>query len=400
MRKTLLLIASFTAGLFAVQQAKAQFMVVDTVPLIIHVVHNGETLGTGHNLSQAQILSQFQVLNADFAGQGWNVGNVPPVWASLVANTGIVFVPAVVDTNGIPLAEPGIDRIDRNSMSWMNTSSMSSSSLQNYVDNTIKPQSIWNHNNYCNVWLLDMTGSGLLGYSTLPANSGLPWITPVMPTATASNDGVCVHYKCWGDTLNVVAPYDHGRTATHEFGHWLGLRHMMGGCVAQDVADLPIGEYNQWMTSPVFPDVADSCAGYPDGPMFMNFMCYAISDSDIYMFTADQGNAMRQGLTNGHGSVTNSDVWHLTSVKQVTRQEKGFVIFPNPTSGVLHLKANAAYKEVSIKVFNAIGQTIIEQHLDDWLGTYSLSLSRQKSGMYFVSVTTDGKTTIQKIVLE
>lgn len=397
MKTRITFIISFLTCLLFTKGIKAQFLSTDTVPIIIHVIHNSEAIGTGHNLHPAQLASQFPILNADFAGQGWNVNHVPSIWSPLVANTNIVFIPALVDTNGVILTEPGVDRIDRNSKSWLNTATMSSANLQAYLNNTIKPQSIWNSNNYCNVWILDMGASGLFGYSTFPANSGLTWITGA--TGTTTNDGVCVHYKCWGDTLNVLAPFNHGRTATHEFGHWLGLPHMFSGCGAQVIADLPVGNYNQSFTSPVFPDVADTCAGYPNGPMFMNFMCNALNDSDTYMFTLDQANAMRQAFTNSHGSLKMSNVGTVTSIHSNDKNSSNFSVFPNPSSGKIQITSNVKYNKVLIRAFNYLGEIIHEQEVPNFTGNISLDLSTQPKGIYFIEMNSNGKRSIQKIVI-
>ena len=48
-------------------------MVNYTIPVIVHVVHAGQAVGTYPNLSKNQINSQITVMNADFAGTGYNV---------------------------------------------------------------------------------------------------------------------------------------------------------------------------------------------------------------------------------------------------------------------------------------------------------------------------------------
>lgn len=379
------------ALLLWITSTKAQFITPDTIPVIIHVIHNNESVGSGHNLDAVQLMSQFPILNNDFAGQGWNVQNVPAVWSLLIANTQMVFVPAMVDTNGNALAEPGIDRIDRTSRGWSNTATMNSASLQSYLDNTIKPQSIWNTSQYCNVWVLDMSASGLLGYSTFPANSGLPWITGAVTTPT--NDGVVIHYKCWGDTLNVMAPYNHGRTATHEMGHWMGLIHMYGGCAQQAVTDVPVGKYNQWFSSPVFPDVADTCAGYPDGPMFMNFMCYAISDSDVYMFTDGQANAMRQAMTNSRPSVLNSPASHTTGLKSYNDFTGSITIYPNPSNGVFTINSTT---ETVLEVLDIMGSVILRS--TTFSKNHHIDLSNHARGVYFIRFKTAYNGVVTKSV--
>ncbi|HET6225964.1 MAG TPA: hypothetical protein VFF27_06775, partial [Bacteroidia bacterium] len=113
-------------------------MVNYTIPVIIHVIHAGEKVGTFPNLSNAQLVSQIQVLNDDFAGKGLNVGNVPSVWKDLVANTGVSFCLALKDPKGNTLAEPGVERILYSSVGVTDpkkvANSTNNTTFLNYVD--------------------------------------------------------------------------------------------------------------------------------------------------------------------------------------------------------------------------------------------------------------------------
>lgn len=196
-----------------------------TIPIIFHVVHGGQAVGTYPNLAAGQINSQVQVLNADYAGTGLNVSNYPAnafvnYAASLpaankdgngrvkIANTGVQFCLATKDPMGNPLPEPGIDRINYVSKGWTNPASFTSvSSFMSYVDGTIKPQSIWDPNRYFNVWVTDVSSSvGLLGYATFPAGSGLPGLSGV---GGSTNDGVWIWAKACGSNSIYPGGYIH-----------------------------------------------------------------------------------------------------------------------------------------------------------------------------------------------
>src|SRR5690606_1528264 len=118
-----------------------------------------------------QVISQITALNADFAGTGYNVQNVPLDFAHLVANTGIVFCLAQYDPDGNLLAEPGIDRVDYTANGWNNPYSYSNiNTFQNYINGTVKPATIWDPTRYFNIWVSDRhNNTGLLGYATFPA---------------------------------------------------------------------------------------------------------------------------------------------------------------------------------------------------------------------------------------
>ena len=90
--------------------------------------------------------------------------------------------------------------------------------------------------------------------------------------------------------------YNLGRTASHETGHYLNLRHIWGDepdCAADDlVEDTPI-QADANYENPQFPHI--SCNNGPNGDMFMNYMDY-VYDSAMYMFTVGQVNRMHAAL--------------------------------------------------------------------------------------------------------
>lgn len=283
------------------------------IPIIVHVVHGGQSVGTYPNLSQAQINSQIPILNADYAGTGLNVGNYSSTSFTVpIANAEITFCAATKDPNGNTLAEPGIDRINYVSKGWSDPASAGSiSSFRNIIENSVKPGSIWDPTKYLNIWVTDVSASvGLLGYATFPSGTGLSGLTSGLGTATT--DGVWNWAKAYGNTGTLQAPYNEGRTATHEVGHWLGLRHIggdgnnnsSGDCNATDYCnDTPPqrggfsgGSFGQNYGAPTFP--RNSGCGTPNGDMFMNFMDYT-DDAIMYMFTPDQKARMQTAMQQG-----------------------------------------------------------------------------------------------------
>ncbi len=289
---------------------------VYTIPVIIHVIHGGQPVGTYPNLAQGQLLSQVKVLNDDFGGIGYNFGNYNGQafanWAvnqSLTANSTdglgrvkiancmVQFCLATKDTNGNVLPEPGIDRINYVSKGWSNPYSMNSyASFKNLIDNTIKPQTIWNVSRYMNIWVTDenlQAAGGLLGYATFPPLTGLSGLPGSF--GTANTDGFWCYAKAFGSvdqfpSGTYYSGNNRGRTSTHEIGHYLGLRHVWGDgtCATDYCADTPPASDKNF-NAPNYPYKVNSCSGNaPDGEMFMNFMDYTNDDAK-YMYTADQG---------------------------------------------------------------------------------------------------------------
>ncbi len=311
-----------------VQEAKAANKtqgIVYTIPVIIHVIHGGQAVGTYPNIAQGQLNSQIQVLNNDYGGIGFNSGNYPATafatYASnqnlpsanldafgrvMIANCNVQFCLATKDTLGNTLAEPGIERINYVTRGWTNPGSFTTNTnLQNYVNATIKPQTIWNVSKYLNIWVTDIgSAATLLGYATFPPLAGLTGL-PAGSLGTNTTDGFWCLARAFGSQAiypagTYMTGYTRGRTSTHEIGHWLGLRHTWGDgtCLTDFCNDTP-PNYNSNFGSPAYPLNAtgtNSCSGAVNGAMFMNFMDYT-DDPVKYMFTTDQATRIQTAMT-------------------------------------------------------------------------------------------------------
>lgn len=255
---------------------------VVSVPIIVHVVHNGEPVGTGTNLSKEQIKAQIDVLNEDFRRKPGTPGyNNNP----LGADVEIEFCLSPVDENGVSMAEPGIDRIDGNRVDWS----------RDQIENQLKPTTIWNPNLFYNIWTVKFAASdaSLLGYAQFPDQTGLQGIPANSPATT---DGVVIRYQSFGsaDKGNfpvMEAPFNKGRTLSHETGHWFGLRHIWGdGVCAEDfVADTP----PQRSPSSGCPNTL-SCNNITPA-MVQNYMDYS-NDACMNIFTLGQKDRMLAAL--------------------------------------------------------------------------------------------------------
>ena len=329
-----------------------------TVPIIFHVIHGGQAVGTFPNISQAQINSQVTVLNADYGGTGQNTtkyasmslnGHAPFYdYATtnslpspdnngvIIANTGISFCLAGKDPNNAALAEPGIQRVDYHTLTGTSTytntnpaqTTLTANTFSDFIDAVVKPQTIWDPTKYFNVWLTDVASAvGLLGYSTFPSGTTLTGLSGGgSGNANATTDGCWVWTKSCGNTGTLDPTYNLGRTLTHESGHYFGLRHMWGdGTCATDYCNdtPPAQQANYVACSTAYPYNANSCTGSgsynadgADGEMFMAFMDYS-DDCAMWMFTTDQATRMhtalaqcpdRSGLTTSAVSLCNLTV--------------------------------------------------------------------------------------------
>lgn len=250
---------------------------VVTIPVIVHIVHNGEAVGTGRNLSAAQVQAQLETLNEDFRRKPNTRGfNNNPVGADME----IEFCLAAVDPQGRTMAERGIDRYNGNRASWD----------RDAIEGVLKPSTYWDPNKYYNIWVLDFDNAErLLGYAQFPSQSSLPGIPAQGP---ASTDGVVIAYRSFGNSEKgnfpiMQAPYNLGRTLTHETGHWLGLRHIWGdtNCGDDFCGDTPpqASESRGCQVGRV------SCG---TTNMVQNYMDYS-DDGCFNIFTLDQKARMR-----------------------------------------------------------------------------------------------------------
>ena len=257
-----------------------------TLPIIVHVINNGEAVGVGSNISQAQVQSQIDVLNEDYRNLNADGSLVPTVYQPRRGDMQVQFVNALRDPNGNTLAEPGIDRVNRNTKGF----TAPPYATTGYIDATIKTSTSWDPSRYINIWVLNL-GGGLLGYAQFPDNNanlgGLNTLG-----GSAATDGVVILYSAFGSRVKAPAGtyafpnvYDRGRTLTHELGHWFGFRHIWGDAACGDdyCADTPTQQKENY-NCVTFPQV--TCSNVT-GDMSMNYMDYS-NDACMYMFTQAQ----------------------------------------------------------------------------------------------------------------
>jgi len=217
------------------------------------------------NISEAQINSQLKVLNADFQRKNTDQDQTPAIFQSVAASTGIRFQLASIDPQGNPTT--GITRKKTYKNSFYTNDNDVKYSAMGGVD-------AWPTDQYLNIWVCNL-GLGILGYSQFPGG----------PTET---DGVVIGYKFFGTIGNLKAPFNLGRTTTHEVGHWLNLRHIWGDgpCGIDDhVADTPASDAPNQGCS-----FGHSSCGSVN--MTQNFMDYT-DDVCMNLFTRRQANRMR-----------------------------------------------------------------------------------------------------------
>jgi Pregnancy-associated plasma protein-A len=240
-----------------------------TIPVVVHVLYADD----GDNISDAQVQSQIAVLNKDYEAKNLDAANTPQVWRGLVADPHIQFALTIRDPNGA--ATSGITRTKTTKASFPADDSVKSAQ-QGGAD-------AWPSDKYLNFWACAL-GNGLLGYAQFPAG----------PPAT---DGVVILNTAFGTVGTAAVPFNLGRTATHEVGHWLNLHHIWGDtsdCTGSDFVDDTPGQQ--------LPNFGKPRTNGPNGDMFMNYMDY-VDDDSMVMFTPGQVARMQATLAGPRASI-------------------------------------------------------------------------------------------------
>jgi hypothetical protein len=256
-----------------------------TIPVVVHVVYNS----TAQNVSQAQIQSQIDALNEDYSRMNGDTTLIPAAFKPLLGDMQIRFELAKRDPNGDPTN--GVTRTATTVNSFQDNDAVKFASRGGH--------DAWNRDKYLNIWVCRL-GGGLLGYAQFPSSG------------PATTDGVVIGHSCFGRTGTAVPPFNKGRTATHEVGHWLGLLHIWGdepGCAADDnVTDTPQQKDMNFgcPTFPLLTGTGAACTPGLPGSMFMNYMDY-VDDACMYMFTNGQKMRSQAALNISRSPLFTSD---------------------------------------------------------------------------------------------
>ncbi|WP_264560253.1 zinc metalloprotease [Flavobacterium sp. N2270] len=233
-----------------IQQGKIVNGVLE-IPVVFNVLYRT----SAENISQAQLQSQIDVLNKDFAGTNTDYNSSNP-YNSVRGALNVKFV---------------LDAIYRKSTT--KTTWGTSDAMKKTSTGGIAPTSPTTKLNY---WVCTI-GGGILGYAQFPGGA-------------SATDGVVIDSKYTGTTGTATYPFNLGRTATHEIGHWMNLRHIWGDatCGNDLVSDTPT--HNAANSGVPAVGHRSTCSGTPL-EMYMNYMDYT-DDRGMYMFSSGQASRM------------------------------------------------------------------------------------------------------------
>ncbi|NIJ43602.1 hypothetical protein FHR24_000041 [Wenyingzhuangia heitensis] len=385
------------------------------IPVVVHVVHNGDPINTignivGENISDAQVQSQINVLNQDYRRMQGTPGGSNST--GVAVDVGINFYLAKQDLDGLETS--GIIR--HNITPYTNNvyNNSEGADWETYEDlQLMKTTTQWDPTQYLNIWVVKMGGKnvedegleGVLGFAQFPSDSNLDGLD--VNGGDALTDGVVIAYHAFGDitkddgSFNLNTLYNQGRTTTHEIGHWLGLRHIWGDtdtCGNGDYClDTPDATEEHYSCEEVY----DTCLSDNLGnDMVQNYMDYT-NDSCMDTFTEDQKQRMLTVLKNSPRRVELLSSM-VADVPLYSNEElAGFVVETDPVFNTT-LVSGLANGVVKISLFDNYGRLIVyKEHVDDGVVfTEELDLSKLAPNIYILLIEQEGKRIVKRIIKE
>jgi hypothetical protein len=357
--------------------SKVNASTIIRIPVVVHVMYNN----AGNNISEEQIKSQIDALNRDFRRTNKDAVNTPDYFKPVAADVMIEFFLATSDPKGRPTK--GIVRKQSNVAEWT-------------MDDDIKfsakgGSDAWDSKSYLNIWVGPLRK--ILGYSSEP---GSP----------ANKDGIVISTRAFG-TIGVSAPFNLGRTAVHEVGHWLGLKHIWGDtyCGDDGIDDTP---KQSTYTTGCPSGIRISCSNGPNGSMYMNYMDFT-NDECMNLFTNGQKNRMRSlfyeggsrsvlAVSKGLNAPWNfePEVEEIPVSVTVLPAKVSSSIFPNPAGEEITLNAgDNQWIGKDVQLFNMSGLIIRNIRITNL--TQKISLSGMPKGIYIIKGETAGIKMYHKI---
>jgi hypothetical protein len=316
------------------------------IPVVVHVIYNADN----ENISDDQISSQIDALNRDYNLLNSDTLTSNHPFHSLVGNVGIQFELAKFDPNGKPTN--GITRTKTNKLSWGSTDL----DYDNMKFTSTGGIENWNPKNYLNIYSVRFADSvGLLGYAYYPEDV----------TSDPDYDGVVIDFRCFGTNgtsgIEGFDVYKLGRTATHEVGHWLGLRHIWGEfeyttdkkCGDDLVSDTPPAEGSN-SGIPTFPHLPNNhCGSDANGEMFMNYMDY-VNDKAMVMFSKGQVARMLGSISTYRKNFIQNNTTRLEDLNNSLNEIIN--LYPNPVQDKMNLTFLNEVKMKSWSLYDMVGK--------------------------------------------
>lgn len=347
--------------------------VVIKIPVVVHILYNQP----GENISNERVYSQIRVLNENFRRLNADTVNTPAAFKAIAADCEIEFQLAISDPQRRNTT--GIIRKYTPVKIW-NADDKMKFSAETGSD-------AWDSKSYLNIWVCNMGRAA--GYSSFPGGP-------------AAKDGIVITFSAFG--INNRSGYEMGKTAVHEAGHWMGLRHIWGDayCGNDMIDDTPT--QNTFTSGCPSGIRASTCGNNPNGDMYMNYMDITL-DACTNLFTEGQKERMRATFETGGGRKSILSSYGLLpplfNEIPVTEEMPTWFhpqLYPNPASTemTLDLAYDIRWIGKTFNVTNLHGQVVMQLVISS--KAQKIDVSRLRPGMYILSGKKDGSEIKQKFI--
>jgi len=340
------------------------------IPVVVHILYHQP----GENISDEQVNNQIQALNRDYRRMGADTVNTPAVFKPLAADCEIEFQLAISDPQR--KSTTGIIRKYTPTIYWEANDKMKFSSEMG--------DDAWDAKSYLNIWVCNL--DQVAGYSSMPGGPG-------------DKDGVVMGYTVFGNNSSVG--FSMGKTAVHEVGHWLNLKHLWGDtdCGDDNVDDTPRqSTYNIECPS----GTHISCGNSPNGDMYMNYMDF-VYDGCMNLFTNDQKVRMRALFAPGgiRNSILSSNGLNPPLIMQAPLPDESPTwlysqLYPNPATSevTLDLRYDVRWLGKTIKIINLQGQVVMNINITSKI--QKIDIRKLPPGVYFMNAKKEDGDFIKK----
>lgn len=372
------------------------------IPVVFHIIYNTPA----ENLSDDLAHSQIARLNMDYRRLNADTTDTRVEFLPVAADTEIEFYLAGVDPDGNPTN--GITHTET-SRSDFAIDPFNPASMDEMKMESTGGVAAWDTEKYLNIWVCDLIGTGslfqILGFAFPPS------IAPNWPAGSAASssefEGVAIHYEVFGEnnplSVGTFATADMGRTAVHEVGHYLGLRHIWGdvlfgdGCTEDDgLEDTPNASANAGQMCNFSNNTCvDSPVDFPD--MIENYMDYA-EEQCMNLFTEDQVQIMQWMLDSARTGLHTNPVEPSTVNDLVS--SSNLSVFPNPATDRLTVQFNRVADFSNVVLVDVQGRVVADFPSANVMErSFNIDLSSTLNGVYLLSLNVDGLPVQKRVII-
>lgn len=344
------------------------------IPVVVHILYHYPS----EKISDQQVFTQIAALNKCFRRRNSDTINTPAYFRPVAADCGIEFQLAISDPKR--RATTGIVRKYTPIIQWEADDKMKFTNEMG--------DDAWDAGSYLNIWVCNL--DRVAGYASVPGG-------------IMSKDGLVLGFSTFG-TINSMHGYEMGKTAVHEVGHWLSLKHLWGDtyCGDDGIADTP----KQAGYNIECPGVINiTCGNGPYGDMYMNYMDFT-NDACMNLFTQGQKARMRSMFDPGgpRNSILVSKGLNPPLISEIELPEEDPKwlhpqLFPNPatTQLTLDLTYDARWLGKELKIINLTGQNVMNVTITS--KKQQIDISRLQPGIYLLAAKqADGQSMKLKFV--